>query len=322
MRIPTRKTKYSIEDCYKWAAKRNGKCLSNVYSPDKLKWKCHDGHTWESTPSHIKRGGWCPFCHGSINEEKCRFIFQFLFGKKFPSDRKLLNGLEIDGYCKSLKLAFEYNGVHHYQRVKYWYAPEGFKKLQNRDKHKSDLCKKLGISKIDIPYYEGPNEDDLEKYIRKELSKLNISCRETKINWNKFIGIKSKLENIKSMAMKRDIKCISSFYTSHHAKLEFQCGKCNYIWKCRVGHFKNGSGCPKCDGKRYTIEDMYKLAALKGGKCLSKKYINETIHLEWECACGNVWKTSPHSVKHGRWCPKCGRKQVWLTRRKRQLEKA
>lgn len=37
---------------------------SYVNTDTKLSWQCADGHVWETTPAHIKRGQWCPICRG------------------------------------------------------------------------------------------------------------------------------------------------------------------------------------------------------------------------------------------------------------------
>jgi hypothetical protein len=46
------------------AASHGGKLLSKGYINDgtKLRWRCSDGHTWETTPNIIKHGGWCGIC--------------------------------------------------------------------------------------------------------------------------------------------------------------------------------------------------------------------------------------------------------------------
>ena len=56
-----------IEDMRQAAAFRGGKCLSetmvkgDLYT--KLKWQCHDGHVFESSPyTVLKAGFWCPEC--------------------------------------------------------------------------------------------------------------------------------------------------------------------------------------------------------------------------------------------------------------------
>jgi hypothetical protein len=56
----------SIEEIVKIAQSRGGECLSKEYinNNTKLRFKCKDGHIWETTPSKIKRGQWCPYCSG------------------------------------------------------------------------------------------------------------------------------------------------------------------------------------------------------------------------------------------------------------------
>ncbi len=46
------------------AAERGGNCLSNAYRGINKKhlWECSEGHQWETSPSHVKRGTWCPYC--------------------------------------------------------------------------------------------------------------------------------------------------------------------------------------------------------------------------------------------------------------------
>jgi hypothetical protein len=50
------------------AEARNGKCLSEQYKNNKVKlrWVCSEGHQWEATPNHIKKGTWCPTCSGFV----------------------------------------------------------------------------------------------------------------------------------------------------------------------------------------------------------------------------------------------------------------
>ena len=56
--------KLTIEEMRAIAKGRGGKCLSKKYtnSQTKLKWKCGEGHVWESTSNNVKRGSWCPIC--------------------------------------------------------------------------------------------------------------------------------------------------------------------------------------------------------------------------------------------------------------------
>lgn len=56
--------KHTIEEMKAVAIKNGGECLSNEYfnGKIKLKWKCAEGHVWESIPHSVLRGSWCPEC--------------------------------------------------------------------------------------------------------------------------------------------------------------------------------------------------------------------------------------------------------------------
>lgn len=56
----------TIEEMQGIAEERGGKCLSEEYRnhQTKLTWQCKEGHQWQNTPSHVRRGQWCPACVG------------------------------------------------------------------------------------------------------------------------------------------------------------------------------------------------------------------------------------------------------------------
>ena len=58
--------KITIQEMQLLAELKGGICLSSEYinTDTKLKWKCSNGHEWEATPNHIKRGQWCRVCSG------------------------------------------------------------------------------------------------------------------------------------------------------------------------------------------------------------------------------------------------------------------
>ncbi len=57
--------------------------------------------------------------------------------------------------------------------------------------------------------------------------------------------------------------------------------------------------------KKLNIKEMQIIAKERGGKCLSKTYVNSQTPLRWECGKGHKWKAMPSSVKRGSWCRKC-----------------
>lgn len=58
--------KLTIADMHALAARKGGHCLSSEYVNDrtKLRWRCAEGHEWETKPNHIQQGSWCPDCGG------------------------------------------------------------------------------------------------------------------------------------------------------------------------------------------------------------------------------------------------------------------
>ena len=58
---------YKLRNLQNLASKNGGLCLSTKYvsAKTKLLWQCAQGHTWETAPSNINQGHWCPKCAGN-----------------------------------------------------------------------------------------------------------------------------------------------------------------------------------------------------------------------------------------------------------------
>ena len=115
-----------------------------------------------------------------FHEERCRAIFERLLNQMRVGERLRLKKirpswlmnhetgfcLELDGYCKQLKLAFEYDGIqHHVYPNPFHKSKEEFNRQRKRDEMKDRKCKRHGTTLIRIKY----DVRDLEGYIRKEL---------------------------------------------------------------------------------------------------------------------------------------------------------
>ena len=118
---------------------------------------------------------------------------------------------------------------------------------------------------------------------------------------------KLSITEMQTIAKSRGGKCLSKEYKNNNTKLEWECAK-GHRWKARpIGVRNQGTWCRQCSGyKKLTINQMQALAKSKGGRCLTKKYINAHSELMWECAKGHRWEATPASVKNSRtWCQKC-----------------
>ncbi len=82
-------------------------------------------------------------------------------------------------------------------------------------------------------------------------------------------------------------------------------------YQARESHHKTGKFI-------YSIDDMRKIAAFHGGKCLSDSYDGHVAKLIWECKHGHVWEAVPTSIIQGSWCAnmECKLKRRTLPRTK------
>jgi hypothetical protein len=163
------------------AAMRNGKCLTEyISSNQKLLWECELKHQWEATFTRvIGENTWCPECRYK-SETECRKILERLFINPFikvrPEWIKNIDGncLELDGYCEELKLAFEYNGIQHYEVADWWgLTHDDLKKQQEHDRIKAEACADRGIGLIVIPYTMKKYEDKVA-FIRQWLASSTV----------------------------------------------------------------------------------------------------------------------------------------------------
>jgi hypothetical protein len=132
------------------------------------------------------------------------------------------------------------------------------------------------------------------------------------------------LEEMQAVARSRGGECLSKTYVNLGTPLKWQCAE-GHVWDALPGKVKaygnhgKGSWCPECARKPdYTLEDMRRIAASKGGKCLSTIYVNGRTPLKWRCAKGHTWEAQPQNVipkpsNRGTWCPLCGRDRLRLT---------
>lgn len=311
----------TLKEMQKLAKERGGKCLSKTYknTSTKLKWECKQGHQWKAVVPLVRRGTWCPKCSEGLGERICRTHFEQIFKRKFPKQRpkwlvnRAGNQMELDGYCKTIGVAFEHQGEQHLRPHPRFHTKISFAKRVADDRLKVSLCKEHGVHLIQVPeipqYLKLAEVKDFiigecKKYrikaLPKHAVKIEISLRKAYVpNSNEY------LREIKSIARSKGGACLSKAYIGAVVKLEFKCRK-GHRWKATPQHIRNGTWCPDCGGtKRGTIAQMKALAMKHGGKCLSSVYRNENDYLSWQCKKGHQWDVGAASVKNGHWCPVC-----------------
>lgn len=319
--------KGTIDEMRKIAEDRGGKCLSKTYinAFKKLRWECANGHIWEAVPLSTTKGSWCPICSSGLGERICRVYFEQIFKRKFPKVKPnwLLNRkgnrMELDGYCRSLKLAFEHQGLQHYSEDSLYVTDKNsLRERKHDDELKLNLCKENGVLLISIP--EVPTLTpiaELKNLIKSQIQSQDIPLPENydeididlKDAYSSFRASK-ELTRLLKIGLDMGGKCVSENYINNHTKLLWECKK-GHRWKATPASIKSGTWCPTCGGsKKSTIEQMHKLARLRNGKCLSEIYYNMKKKLLWQCEDGHKWEATPDNVKQGTWCPICANKKL------------
>ena len=144
------------------ATSLGGRCLCKKYSNRKAKvlWECQLGHRWKASAKHIlHQKTWCPQCAVSVwkTEAEIRSILEAIFAPSMfeSSYPKFLEGLQLDGYCSELSLAFEYQGEQHYDPDNYFHFgnPSSFDSQLERDDRKRQLCDEAGVRLVLVPCF-------------------------------------------------------------------------------------------------------------------------------------------------------------------------
>lgn len=251
-------SKLDISFFHDIASKRGGKCLSIKYNTqqDKLAFICANNHTWQACAKHIKAGHWCPQCKIYRGEEIVRLFLEYLFDNTFPKYKadwlinKYGNKLELDGYCTSLGIAFEHNGLQHYGTNVFRLEnfDKVFRRAQDNDNDKEILCKLHGIALIKIPALGYLTKiENFSNVISIEFNRLNLKCNKPIIMNDDIIYCISKnsLCELNDIAKKRGGKCLSMCYINSKTPLDFECRN-GHVWHATASNIKRGTWCPKC----------------------------------------------------------------------------
>jgi len=95
--------------------------------------------------------------------------------------------MELDGYNKDLRLAFEAQGEQHYRAVAHFnHTLTDLEQRKEDDLRKLELCKQNDVTLIQVPYYIPLNE--MQQYIINQYEHLSNQKLPNvpKIDYNKF----------------------------------------------------------------------------------------------------------------------------------------
>lgn len=306
-----------LEEMRSLAIERGGECLSAEYPKGrnkKIRWRCSDGHEWESSPAAVKHAGqWCPTCSAGLGERFCRGMFEVIFGESFHKVRPNWlknsrgNQMELDGYSEKLGLAFEYHGIQHFKPTVFFHQKSPLTIRIQDDAEKMTLCANNNVTLFEIPY--NVERLSLQHFIYAKCVEQGVSVeRKPTIDLSKISYYpKKRLAEMHAVAASRGGECLTTHYATMTTPVTWRCSN-GHTWDCEFNYIKNkGQWCPECAiNKKLTLDEIHNLARKQGGVCLATQYKSMAEPLLWRCSKGHEWKARPLDIKHkNSWCPYC-----------------
>ena len=302
--------------------KRGGKLLSKDFKNVKsyIKILCEKNHTWETQVGNIRDGKWCPYCAKnvrlSINE-----------AHKLAEER--------GGKC----LSTAYTNAN---QLLEWQCSEGHVwKAKYGNVYWGNWCKKCSESlgeRICKEFFEQLFRIDFPKsypewLINKEGNILELDgyCEELKIAFEhqgtqhfektrlftkdekalekrkRYDEIKRRLCNDKGIYL-IEIPEVNKYLKVSGLKsyIKQECLNKNIILPINFDEIEvDYNKVYRTPQWREKLEDIKRIAKLRGGECLSTSYETNSTHLLFRCKEKHEFSVTPQKIKYGRWCRKC-----------------
>jgi hypothetical protein len=196
-----------------------------------------------------------------LSERIVRAHFEQLFDNKFPTCKPkwLRNSriarMELDGFCETLGLAFEYHGAQHFKHNPFFHrSSDALDQRISDDTRKRELCQLHGIKLIEIPY--SIDESKLKDFILNEAKKLQLpiptQAQNIEINLTAAVS-PAKLKKMHELAERHGGRCLSTYYVNAFTKLEWECNRGHHWW-AKPNSIQQGYWCPVCAKLRRTVK--------------------------------------------------------------------
>lgn len=288
------------------------KIKGNGRSKDRV-WhlRCTAGHEFQKQGHRLWTREKCPKCHcPSIEENAARLLVEAHFSKSFPNvhpewfTSEEGNVMEIDMYNEELKIAFEYNGKHHYEPI---FGEEALAKTQLRDEYKKTLCESFGIKLIQIKAIKkNTSKKQLLESISNELAEHGIFIKEEVkelLVKESFVNTGRHYDIFTKFLDEKKFKLVDGVYENRFSRLRIMhtCGK-NYSlsFKEMKKLSNRGELCRECHPEEKERSIVRQNIWCKNGLVRKEASKKRAIHIgQIICAQENWIFKNPVTSKHG-----------------------
>ena len=291
------------------AREKGGLCLSTEYVNNRahLRFRCADGHEWETTAGAVQVGKWCPLC---------------AFGTRY-SDTQGQAFADVQAIARKrggLCLSTEY--VNSYTHLRFRCA-EGHEWLAApRQISRGTWCphcagKVLTIDEMrELARARGGR--CVSRSYRNQRSPLRWRCAQGH-EWKSSLanlrrgtwcphcaGVSPRtIADIQALAAGHGGVCLSTTIEPGVDRLRFRC-RLGHEFESKASYLQQGSWCPRCRMvPRGTLERLRQAVRQRGGVLLETEYHDSKTPARVRCREGHEWSAKPATLLAGRWCREC-----------------
>jgi len=243
--------------------------------------RCANGHEWAvATANLVYANSWCPECLHK-GERIVRAIFEATFTRKFPKSKpewlRSNSGhkLELDGYNKQLRIAFEYQGPHHYAR----------ESVKEHDAIKRRYCSRRGVLLVEIEAIKRPFPP--QNVLKKVAEAFRANGFKEVPRLPPTEMFPDELRQLQRLARENGGLLVSTKYRGNE-RHEWKCAKPDHpSWWAQPSNIRNGSWCPFCArNRRLGVEGLSTWGKRYGLQLLDTEYRGTMQPHNWLCVKG------------------------------------
>ncbi len=319
-----------LEELRTIAKSREGFLISNEYKGrnNPLEFKDKNGQSFLCSPRSIKNGGWLSN-RVLVSEQICRQVLEYMFGYQFPKTKKVLTKqitnrkapLELDGYCKELNIAFEYQGDSSHWNVN----DKDYIETNKRDLLKAHFCEVLKIPLIVIPKFkEGAKKWDSQLVFEIILNIVNDTFKKNEViieyktesqkfsvDFSTIDHVKTNINHLIEIAKKHEGELISKDWHGVAHPYEFK-SKDGFLFTMSLKNYRI-NGWPQNiekynnlkKGHRKTNEELLEeirfIAEKNNCKLLSNEWKGNTQLYLFQSKNGEEFLRTAQDIKRANW---------------------
>lgn len=315
-----------IQEVKDIANKRGGECLSNSYvnNREQMRFRCANGHEWETSFKSILHNAWCPECskHTITNYKrkekiqfaekvaadlggklikfdkdsfKNKFTWQCTFGHVWQATfQNVVYNNSWCPYCKSsysesvCRSYLEYLLQCKFDKIRPEWLVSDKNRIMEIDGYNELL--NLGFEHQGLQHYEKVNYFNSEGTQKRDIIKKQL-CDEHNV----------KMIYIPALFFLLKIDELHIYIGKELNKLGIEFDKNKLI---PVKDAINVREVKLMEYKR-ELEKIKEIIKNKGGECLSEIYSGYSCNIKCKCSKGHIWTTKAFAIKNDTWCPKC-----------------